>query len=122
MREAVVVLPGSVVEADVSELCAQLGARLGVRGTGVVVCDVGALRRADAVTVEALARLQLTARRRGSRLVLRGARPDLVSLLALAGLDDVVGVPATSVQVRREAESGEEVGVEEIRDADDPSL
>jgi len=55
----------------------------------VVVCAVDGIG-ADAVALYALARLQLVAGRRGCRIRLRGARPDLVALIALAGLDQVL--------------------------------
>ena len=56
---------------------------------GVVVCDVRALR-ADATTIEALARLQLTARRLGRRIRLLRASPDLDRLVSFVGLADVL--------------------------------
>ena len=60
------------------------------RPEAVVVCDVSGLR-ADIVTVDALARLQLTARRLGRRIELRGT-PELARLLAFVGLADVLGL------------------------------
>jgi hypothetical protein len=54
-----------------------------------IVCDVGALPP-DALAVEALARLQLNARRAGLELHLRGASDDLQSLLSFCGLLEVV--------------------------------
>jgi hypothetical protein len=42
-----------------------------------VIYGVGTLRRADAVAVEAFARLQLTARRRGRRMSLHGQSAEL---------------------------------------------
>ena len=57
--------------------------------TGIVVCDVrGAM--ADAATVDALARLQLAAKRVGRRLRLRNASADLLELVAFMGLADVL--------------------------------
>jgi hypothetical protein len=44
----------------------------------------------DAVTVEALARLQLAARRHGCRVRLRNASPGLRDLVAFMGLRDVL--------------------------------
>jgi hypothetical protein len=87
-------LPAVVTPAHVPRLCERLSALLVPDGggavAGLVVCDVAALSRPDAVAVEALARLQLTAMRCGSRLVLRHAGPDLLRLLTFAGLGDVV--------------------------------
>jgi ABC-type transporter Mla MlaB component len=45
---------------------------------------------ADLAMVELLARLALSARRRGHALRLRGAAPELLELIALAGLADVL--------------------------------
>jgi hypothetical protein len=56
---------------------------------GTVVCDVGGLEP-SAVTVDALARLQLTARRHGLSLRLRGASTELVELIGFMGLADVL--------------------------------
>ncbi|NUT36342.1 MAG: STAS domain-containing protein [Hamadaea sp.] len=71
--------------ADVPLLCARLA-----RAPTTVVCDVSGLTRVDAVTVEALARLQLTARRLNRRLIVRGADEGLLLLLTFMGLNDVL--------------------------------
>ena len=55
------------------------------------VCDLSGARP-TAATVDSLARLALILRREGSRLVLRGASPDLVQLIAFMGLTEVLGV------------------------------
>jgi anti-anti-sigma regulatory factor len=81
-----------------------------------IVCD---LRRvaADCVTVDALARLHLAARRAGVDLDVRRASPELKELLVFTGLSGVLGVEA-----RREAEEREELlGRQEERELDDPS-
>jgi ABC-type transporter Mla MlaB component len=57
----------------------------------VVVCVVGGVA-ADAVAIDALARLQLAARRRHCRIHLCGATAELVALIALSGLDRVLPV------------------------------
>jgi hypothetical protein len=44
----------------------------------------------DAVTVDALARLQLVARRLSCRLLLSNASPELLELVAFMGLSDVL--------------------------------
>jgi len=46
----------------------------------------------DLGVVDELARLELAARRQGCSIRLRRACPDLVALLALAGLGDVIRV------------------------------
>ncbi len=81
-----------------------------------IVCDVGALAP-NAVAVDALARLQLTARRRGLEIRLRHASSELQELLAFVGLRDVLRVEAGGQTEERE----QRVGVEEERDLDDPT-
>jgi hypothetical protein len=81
-----------------------------------VACHVGAAP-ADAGTVEALARLQLTARRRGLEISLREASSDLEALLGLCGLRDVL-----RVEPGGQPEEGEQRGgVQEERELDDPA-
>jgi hypothetical protein len=76
--------------ADLPVLCEGLRRRLLGSAAAVVVCDVRALP-ADLPTVDALARLELTARRLGREIRLAGASPELLGLLGLAGLAGVVG-------------------------------
>jgi hypothetical protein len=59
------------------------------RRGGPITCDVHGVV-VDAATVDALARLQLAARRRGCLLELRNASPELLDLLEFVGLADVV--------------------------------
>lgn len=54
-------------------------------------CDVAGLA-ADAVAVDALARLQLAATQHGCRLLLAGAGEPLRDLVAMMGLDGVLPV------------------------------
>jgi ABC-type transporter Mla MlaB component len=54
-----------------------------------VRCDVSGVEP-DAVTVDALLRLQLAARRRGCCIRLRNASPALLELVAFMGLEDVL--------------------------------
>jgi hypothetical protein len=54
-----------------------------------VPCDVRCLE-ATAVTVDALARLQLAALRAGCRVSLRNASPELLELISFIGLKDVL--------------------------------
>ena len=55
----------------------------------VVICDVRAAE-ADAATVDALARAQLSAKRRGYRVRLRHASVELLELIAFMGLEEVL--------------------------------
>jgi ABC-type transporter Mla MlaB component len=57
--------------------------------TTFVVCDVQGVE-ADAVTVGALCRLQLAARRQQCQVRLRGASSELRELLVFMGLADVL--------------------------------
>ena len=63
---------------------------LGTGSGASVICDVSAIHDPDAVTVEALARMQLAARRLGGAIVLRHPCADLARLLDLCGLAAVV--------------------------------
>ena len=72
-------------------------------------------RRPDLPLVDALARIQLTARRHACRVCLRGISEELRGLLDLVGLADVL-----SLELRREAELGKQVGVEEVVEPGDP--
>src|SRR5882762_7878198 len=56
-------LSAPIDRADVPALCTRLRAALEASDALFVVCDVGELTKPDAVTIDALARLQLTARR-----------------------------------------------------------
>ena len=96
------VISGPIAQGDAGRLCEALCAVLRSSEARVVVCDVGGLT-ADIVTVDALARLQLTARRLGRRIELRHGTPELARLLAFAGLAEVLGVGP-----RRQAEEREQ--------------
>jgi hypothetical protein len=79
------------------------------------VCDLRGVA-ADCVTVDALARIHLAARRAGVELDVRHASPELKELLVFTGLDGVLGGP------RWEAEEREDpLGPEEERQLDDPA-
>jgi hypothetical protein len=92
-----------------------------------LVCEGG---KVDLRVVDALARLQLKARRQGCTVWLRDACPNLVELVDLVGLAGVleVGQPAREagpevsphLQVWRQPEGLEERGVEEVVVPDDP--
>ena len=80
---------GPIERSDLPGLCARVCALLERSGGALVLCDVRGVEP-DAVAVDALARLQLAARRHGCAIRLRGASPDLRALVALMGLDDVL--------------------------------
>jgi hypothetical protein len=72
----------------------------------------------DLSLVDALVRLQLTARRLGGSIRLRNPCDELLALIDLAGLTDVL--PALPLEAGGEAEGGEDLGVDEIVDRRDP--
>jgi ABC-type transporter Mla MlaB component len=80
---------GPIARTDLPGLCSRVRSVLGACGPGDVFCDVCTVEP-DAVTVDALARLQLAARRRGCRVRLCNASPELLELVAYLGLSDVV--------------------------------
>jgi ABC-type transporter Mla MlaB component len=118
----VVVIAGPIARAEIPGLCERVGASLEQCHPGPVDCDVGAMDP-DAVTVEALARLQLTARRLGRRVRFKDASPELQRLLCLSGLDDVLPCGGTSgLEPSGQAEEGEQArSVQEERDPGDPA-
>jgi len=76
----------------------------------VIEVDASAIEAADAGTLEALARAQLAAHRRGMTLRLRNPRRELVDLLTLAGLAALLGVePEGHVEQREVLRVDEEV-------------
>ena len=114
---------GRIGSSDGAVLCELVRALLYRSRTRAIVCDVGRVREPDLGTLDALARAQLTARRLGSSLWLRGASSELREMLALAGLCEVL--PCSTglrLEARGEAEEREESrGVEEERDPADPT-
>jgi STAS domain len=82
-----------------------------------IVCDVGTLGEPHAGTIDALARLQLAARRHGFEIRLRHASNELHGLLSFAGLSEVLRLEP----IRQAEERKQRLGVEEERELDDPS-
>ena len=80
---------GPLAREDLAELYERVCKLLAAAGAEVAVCDVEGIT-ADAVSVDALARLQLAARRHDCRIELRHASPELRDLIAFMGLDDVI--------------------------------
>ena len=80
---------GPIVREDLPGLCDRVCALLHASGGGVSRCDVAGVEP-DAVTVDALARLQLAARRLGCQVQLENASPELRELIAFMGLTDVL--------------------------------
>jgi ABC-type transporter Mla MlaB component len=68
------------------------------------VCDVNDVVAPDAATVDALSRLQLTARRLGREVLVGRASSELRRLIELMGLTDVVQCPESDLEARRQPE------------------
>jgi ABC-type transporter Mla MlaB component len=117
------VISGPIDHADIPGLCERVRVVLVGSGARLVVCDVGALVAPDAATVDALARVQLTAGRLGGRVQLLHACGELRELLLLMGLCNVLPLcPESSLEPRGQAKERKEVrGVEEERDPGDPT-
>ena len=79
---------GPIERTDLPGLCERVCALL-EGGVDLALCDVRGVEP-DAVTADALARLQLAAVRRGCQLRLRNASTDLLDLLLFMGLSDVL--------------------------------
>jgi ABC-type transporter Mla MlaB component len=87
-HEVAFAIRGPITGADLPGLCDRVCGLLGAEGS-VVACDVEGVEP-DAVTVDALARLQLAARRRGCEVRLRNASAPLLELVELMGLTHVL--------------------------------
>jgi STAS domain len=84
--------------------------------------DVHVDADADVATLDALARLQLTARRLGSSIRLCHPRPELADLLALAGLREVFPTsPESAPEDGRQVEQAEQAPGDEGGDSRDPT-
>lgn len=82
-------ITGPIEPADLPGLSRRVCALLNGCGAATVVCDTSGVD-ADAVTVDALARLQLAARQYGCQIRLRNTSSELRELLAFMGLGDVL--------------------------------
>ncbi|HXZ99453.1 MAG TPA: STAS domain-containing protein [Candidatus Binatia bacterium] len=86
---AALTIRGPLARADLPGLCQRVGQLLGAGQSRLVDCYVSDVA-ADAVTVDALARLQLAVKRHGCRVRLRCPSKALAEIVALMGLDDVL--------------------------------
>lgn len=84
-------MPAAVDQAATARLCDRVRAELELGDGGVVRCDVAAVEPA-LPAVDALARMQLDARRLGGSIVLVHACRQLRELLDLVGLAGVIPV------------------------------
>lgn len=117
MRQRLVLDPAPT-PAALLHLRREVGLRLALAPGALVECAVAGHGVPDLRTVEAVARLQLAARRAGGCIRLVDVLPELAALLALAGLPACSGL---RVQMIRHPEEWEETGgVQEEGDAADP--
>jgi len=80
---------GPIARADLPGLSTRVCGLLERSNTAVAFCDVSGIA-ADAVSVDALARLQLAARRHDCRIRLQRTSAELRDLLTFMGLEDVL--------------------------------
>jgi ABC-type transporter Mla MlaB component len=80
---------GPIARADLPGLCARVCRFFAENPAVEVFCDVRGVAP-DAVTVDALARLQLAAQRNGRRVRLQNASPELRELVAFMALENVL--------------------------------
>jgi ABC-type transporter Mla MlaB component len=80
---------GPIAPEDLPGLCDRVCTLLERSAVGEALCDVTGVQP-DAVTVDALARLQLAAQRRGCKVRLLNASNELIELVAFMGLRDVL--------------------------------
>lgn len=94
-HEVAFAIRGPITRADLQGLCNRVCSLLRASGD-VVACDVAGVDP-DAVTVDALARLQLAARQRGCEVRLRNGSDALLELVELMGLTHVLAERTTRV-------------------------
>ena len=87
-HEVAFAIRGPIDRSDLQGLCDRVCGLLGGAGS-VMACDVAGVEP-NAVTVDALARLQLAARRRGCVVRLRNASTALLDLVGMMGLTNVL--------------------------------
>src|SRR5262245_60911897 len=87
-HEVAFAIRGPITRADLPGLCQRVCSLLPTAGE-VARCDVAGVEP-DAVTVDALARLQLAASRRGCSIRLCHPSPALLELVELMGLSNVL--------------------------------
>jgi ABC-type transporter Mla MlaB component len=88
-RPVALAIRGPILRTDLPGLCARVCELLGRSAPRELVCDVAGVEP-DAVTVDALARLQLAAKSHGCRVRLLNATPELSRLVGFMGLADVL--------------------------------
>ncbi|WP_159001499.1 STAS domain-containing protein [Streptomyces sp. SBT349] len=95
------VIRGPVVRGDVPGICDRLAAFVRGSGASEVTVDVGAVGGGDAVALEVVARMRLTAKRLGCRIRFVNMRSGLQGLLGWLGLGEVGGQTEEREEPRR---------------------
>jgi hypothetical protein len=120
-RSIVLDVRSPIGSAAVPGLCERARVLLAAGVVDVITCEVGGLTEPDAVAVDVLARLQLTARRLRRSIRLRHPRPELRDLLGLTGLcAEFPCAAGLRLQPDWQAEEREQVGIDEEVDPVDP--
>jgi hypothetical protein len=88
----------------------------------VIACDVSRIADPDGAALDALVRLQLTARRMGTTIELHNACRALVDLIAISGLGDVLVIAESGVEMHGQVEEGEQRRVDEEVLGDDGAV
>jgi ABC-type transporter Mla MlaB component len=89
LRSVAFAVTGPIAREDLPGLCDRVCALFARTRPQVALCDVAGVDP-DAVTVDALARLQLAARGYGCQVRLRHASAELLDLVDFMGLGDVL--------------------------------
>jgi ABC-type transporter Mla MlaB component len=89
-RDVVLAVRGRITDETVPLWCARVADLLADPAVGGITCDLSGVVRPDVRALDALARMQLVARRLGRTIRLRHASADMCALLSLAGLTDVL--------------------------------
>ena len=123
-HEVAFAIRGPIRRADLPRLCDRVCAVLAESTAVVVDCDVAGIH-ADAVAVDAVARLQVAALRRGCAVRLQNASEPLLELVELMGLTHVLPERTGWLlgELEREPKAREKRGgVEEEGELDDTSV
>ena len=123
-HEVAFAIRGPIRRADLPGLCDRVCAVLAESTAVVADCDVAGVDP-DAVTVDALARLQVAAMRRGCAVRLQNASEPLLELVELMGLTHVLSERTGWLlgELERKPEAWEQRGgVEEEGELDDASV
>ncbi len=106
-------ITGPIARDDLPGLCTRVCSLLASSPADVALCDVSGVEP-DAVTVDALARLQLAANRQGCRVCLQNASDDLRTLVAFMGLTDVIAQAGDEFRVSRRSSAARPRSTKEV--------